>query len=122
VRVHASLLLDYLREKTPLHSEKSLLLQKAALFARYKQWQAHPKGHAYYNFEDDTSQRPYINSPRISIVIHDLLIKFFLVYSFILMDDVVEYFWRHVFWCCHGELCYVSELEGGAIVDEFHFF
>lgn len=122
MRVYTSLLLNYLRKKTSFNSEESLLLQIASLLTRDKQRQTHPKRNTYYNLKDDTSQRPNIYCPRISIVIHDLLIQFLFIYAFILMYNVVEYFWRHVLGCCHRELSDISEFERGTIVDEFDFF
>lgn len=50
------------------------------------------------------------------IVVHDLLVEFFLIDSLILVYDIVEYFRGHVLGRGHGELRNITELEGGAII------
>lgn len=56
------------------------------------------------------------------IIVHDLLIEILLVFSSVLVDDIVENFWRHVLWSGHGELCQVSELERRAVIDQLDLF
>jgi hypothetical protein len=97
MRVYTTLLSYYLREEPPFYCEQALFLQKTSLLSWDQKRQAHPKGDSNNNFENYTAEAPHIDSPSVPIVIHNSLIKFLLVLSFVLMNDVVEYLRRHIF-------------------------
>lgn len=114
--------LDDLGEQPAFHSEQAFLLAIGRTgFAGNKQRQAHPEGHSDYNFKQDAPKRENIHYPWIIVLGHDLLIEVLLILAFILVDDVVEYFRRHVLRGGHRELGNILELETGPIVDQFGF-
>jgi len=96
VRIHAPLLLYYLRKQAPLYCEKTLLLQPGPVFPGDQQRQAHPKRNPYHDLQNDTSETPHVNCPGLAVVSHHLLIELLLIFSSVLVNDIVEDLRRHV--------------------------
>jgi len=107
------------REKTSLDREESFFLQvRLPDLVGYKQRKTHPKRNSYNDFQKNTSKRPHINRPWILVVVHYFLIKFFLIFSLILTDNIIENLWRHVLRSSHRELRDISKLKGRPVVDK----
>lgn len=104
MRVDVSLFFYYFGEQSALDRKKPFLLQPGSVFTRHQQRQTHPQGHSDHNFKQDAPETPHIDRPGSSVVVHDFVVEVFLVLAAVLVDDIVEYFWRHVLGSRHGEL------------------
>jgi hypothetical protein len=112
---HIDLLLNNLGEDSIFDCEQAS--DPISAFFLYFGLDAHPERHACDDFKHDAAQTPDIDGPGIFILFH-LLEHLFIIFQFVLEQNVVEDLRRHVFGCGHGELLEVGEEETAAEVDQ----
>lgn len=114
---HFQLLLDYLVEGPSLDGEQPVADDLCVLLAD-DGLETHPEGHSGDDFQEDATETPDVDDPRIVIFL-DVLQQFGDVLELVLVEDEVEDLRGHVLRGSHGELPEIVEDEGTAVVYKF---